>query len=245
MNLFAPRLLSTSKSFNLPASLNKKYMIVNTGLEKILALKWLLMNKYENSKVLIFCSTVQSSERLAGLFNLDSDSVKSVKTDKSEKSEENVVENENTEAPVKKSIKFTHVSSEVSEKEKKSIISKFIAGKISRIVTTDQLSRGMDLEADLIIEFDCSRICETYIHRVGRTARAGRSGQAITILKKSQVTAFKQMMKPVASIRSLKYEITELEAFKSGVQEDLEALKERSVVVKKFRQFNSFRNQKF
>jgi ATP-dependent RNA helicase DDX51/DBP6 len=249
LNLFAPRLLSTSKSFNLPASLNKKYMIVNTGLEKILALKWLLMNKYQDSKVLIFCSTVQSSERLAGLFNIDSDSVKTEKTentDKSEKSEEKVVKTENTEADTpKKSIKFTHVSSEVSEKEKKSIISKFIAGKISRIVTTDQLSRGMDLEADLIIEFDCSRICETYIHRVGRTARAGRSGQAITILKKSQVTAFKQMMKPVASIRSLKYEISELESFKSGVQEDLEALKERSVVVKKFRSFNSFRNQKF
>jgi len=170
LKLFAPRLLSTSKSFNLPESLTKRYMIVNTGLEKILALKWLINDKFKDSKILIFCNTVQSSERLAGLFNLE--------------------DNE---------IKFTHVSSSVSEKEKKSIITKFISGKTTRIVTTDQLSRGMDLEADLIIEFDCSRICETYIHRVGRTARAGRSGQAISILKKSQVSAFKQMMKPVAT----------------------------------------------
>ena len=144
-------------------------MIVNTGMEKLLALKHLLENKYADAKALIFCNTVQSSERLAALFG------------------------------------YTHISSGSSEKDKKRIIAKFVKGSITRIVATDQLSRGMDLEADLIVEFDCSRVCETYIHRVGRTARAGNTGNSVSILKKSQVSAFKQMMKPVASIRALKY----------------------------------------
>jgi len=207
LNMFAPRLLTTNKQFHLPETLKKKYLIVSSGLEKLLALQFLLSVKYIDAKVLIFCNQVQSSERLASLFDM------------------------------------THISSSIPEVQKRKIISKFAAAKIKHIVCTDQLSRGMDLEADLIIEYDSSRICETYIHRVGRTARAGRTGEAITILKKSQVTAFKTMMKPVTTVRAMKYKPEDLSQFKVEIEEKLESLKQSNDIKEKRQNFNKFSNR--
>lgn len=56
-------------------------------------------------------------------------------------------------------------------------------GKIQFLVATDVVSRGLDIN-DLthVINYDLPRFCEDYIHRIGRTGRAGKNGKAISFV---------------------------------------------------------------
>ena len=55
------------------------------------------------------------------------------------------------------------------------------------LITTDLLARGIDVQqVSLVINYDLPRNCENYIHRIGRTARAGREGVAWTLVSTDQ-----------------------------------------------------------
>ena len=65
---------------------------------------------------------------------------------------------------------------------------------ISVLVCSDGMSRGMDLErVHAVINYDVPSLAKTYVHRCGRTARAGKTGVAISILKGGQVVQFRRM----------------------------------------------------
>lgn len=70
-----------------------------------------------------------------------------------------------------------------------------ILGYNFRLVSTDALARGMDLpNVHCVISYSAPKHLKTYIHRVGRTARAGEYGLAITMLNKSQLFKFRAML---------------------------------------------------
>jgi len=68
------------------------------------------------------------------------------------------------------------------------------AGLIRVLVSSDHMARGIDLSnIKLVINYDPPKMASTYVHRVGRTARASRTGHAVTLLKTGQVGAFRKM----------------------------------------------------
>lgn len=66
--------------------------------------------------------------------------------------------------------------------------------RVQVIVCSDGMSRGMDIQSvSAVVNYDVPSYAKTYVHRCGRTARAGRKGRAITILKGGQITKFLKM----------------------------------------------------
>lgn len=64
----------------------------------------------------------------------------------------------------------------------------FREGEIQVLVSSDVMTRGMDVEGVRnVINFDMPPYIKTYIHRVGRTARAGQTGRCFTLLSKVEV----------------------------------------------------------
>ncbi|MFA5547007.1 MAG: DEAD/DEAH box helicase [Porticoccaceae bacterium] len=69
------------------------------------------------------------------------------------------------------------------QKRRKEAIARFRESKAAVLVTTDVAARGLDIEAlDLVINFDMPRSGDNYLHRVGRTGRAGAPGHAISLV---------------------------------------------------------------
>jgi ATP-dependent RNA helicase DDX47/RRP3 len=73
-------------------------------------------------------------------------------------------------------------------------LNKFKAKGRNILVATDVASRGLDIPSvDLVINYDVPQHSKNYIHRVGRTARAGRSGRAISLVSQYDVQLFQRI----------------------------------------------------
>lgn len=75
-----------------------------------------------------------------------------------------------------------------------SLINLFLSLSRSILIATDVASRGLDIpHVDIVINFDIPTHSKDYIHRVGRTARAGRSGRAITFVSQYDVELYQRI----------------------------------------------------
>jgi ATP-dependent RNA helicase RhlE len=70
-----------------------------------------------------------------------------------------------------------------SQSKRQQALEEFKSGKLQALVATDIASRGLDIDrAGLVVNYDIPETADTYIHRIGRTGRAERSGEAITLV---------------------------------------------------------------
>nr|CAD1832205.1 unnamed protein product [Ananas comosus var. bracteatus] len=80
-------------------------------------------------------------------------------------------------------LKATPINGEMSQAKRLESLNKFKTGERNILICTDVASRGLDIPSvDIIINYDIPTNPKDYIHRVGRTARAGRSGLAISFV---------------------------------------------------------------
>ncbi len=86
------------------------------------------------------------------------------------------------------------VSSDLEQKEREDALRDFKAGNLNVLVATDVLSRGIDIKnIHLVINYSVPSDAEDYVHRVGRTARADKTGVAITLVTPDKMQAFNEI----------------------------------------------------
>ena len=77
---------------------------------------------------------------------------------------------------------------DLPQKKRLTIMDKFKAGAIKCLVATDVAARGIDVnDLAMVINYDLPNEAENYVHRIGRTARAGKSGKAFTFSSEQDV----------------------------------------------------------
>lgn len=75
-----------------------------------------------------------------------------------------------------------HLTGDLPQSQRLKIINDFMAGKFTFLVATDVAARGLHIDSlEMVINYDLPQDCENYVHRIGRTARAGNSGKAISL----------------------------------------------------------------
>merc|ERR1719273_2906616 len=80
----------------------------------------------------------------------------------------------------------------MAQKERSLSLAKFRSSQVRILVTTDLASRGLDIpDVQLVLNHNVPHVSKDYIHRVGRTARAGRRGVAITFVTPNDVVLIK------------------------------------------------------
>ena len=96
----------------------------------------------------------------------------------------------------KMSINCAAMHSDLSQPERDDVMYRFKIGQIDVLVATDIVSRGIDIDdIRTVINFDVPHDAEDYVHRIGRTARADRDGEAVTFINERDIPAFKQIEK--------------------------------------------------
>ena len=75
-----------------------------------------------------------------------------------------------------------HLTGDLPQSQRLRVIDDFMAGKFAFLVATDVAARGLHIDSlEMVINYDLPQDCENYVHRIGRTARAGNSGKAISL----------------------------------------------------------------
>ena len=88
------------------------------------------------------------------------------------------------------------IHGDMTQKVRDKVMNKFRNGNVSFLVATDVASRGLDISnLDFIINYDVPQNYDSYIHRIGRTARAGSSGFALTLVSKEDFINFNNIKK--------------------------------------------------
>ncbi|ARD22889.1 DEAD/DEAH box helicase [Shewanella japonica] len=86
------------------------------------------------------------------------------------------------------------LSGDLNQSARNQIMDKFSRGQQKILVTTDVASRGLDLlNVSLVINFDMPKFAEEYVHRIGRTGRAGAKGDAISLVGPKDWDSFKKI----------------------------------------------------
>lgn len=90
-----------------------------------------------------------------------------------------------------KNYRVEAISSDFEQSKREEIMCDFRANKIRVLVATDVISRGVDIpHIDLVINYDAPGNAEEYVHRIGRTGRAGADGVALTLINQLDMEKF-------------------------------------------------------
>lgn len=200
LELHHPLLLNSGKKrYRIPTKLESYKLICTTNIKPLCLI--VLLQELHGEKCLVFTSSVESSHRLSTLLGFFED------------------------LP----FKFSEFSRLQRESTRRKTLADFKEGKIDVLIGTDIMARGIHIDGlKYVINYDMPPYVKTYIHRAGRTARAGESGSCFTLLRKHEVKTFDKMLKKAddssCSLRSLPDE--SIETFRPVFSSALKKLEE-------------------
>ncbi len=80
--------------------------------------------------------------------------------------------------------------------QRRHIMDEFKSGEVPVLVATDLAGRGLDIsDVSLVVNYDMPNIAESYVHRIGRTGRAGRKGIAVSLVDRSEKSYLRDIEK--------------------------------------------------
>ncbi|KAJ4825082.1 hypothetical protein Tsubulata_035780 [Turnera subulata] len=95
------------------------------------------------------------------------------------------------------------INGHMSQTQRLAALNKFKASICNILVCTDVASRGLDIPSvDTVINYDFPSNTKDYIHRVGRTARAGQSGLAISLVSQYELAFFSRVQEDMSGLHS-------------------------------------------
>jgi len=96
----------------------------------------------------------------------------------------------------KRKLNVKAIHSDLEQDQRKEVLNQFRNREIQILVATDIVSRGIDIDdISLVINYNVPSDAEDYVHRVGRTARAEKSGLAITFINEQEIGKFSRIEK--------------------------------------------------
>ena len=136
-------------------------------VEKSLKSKLLftVLQKAQSKSVLVFSRTKHGADRIARVLN-------------------------------KKGIGCEAIHGNKSQNARQRALTNFKSGKTRVIIATDIAARGIDIaDLEMVINYDLPDVAETYVHRIGRTGRAGKSGTALSFCAPNERMMVKDIQK--------------------------------------------------
>jgi len=131
------------------------------------------------------------------------------------------------ESLVKTGLKCLNLQGDMTQSARLKSIDNFKKHKAQVLVATDITARGIDIEAlECVINYDIPNSVDDYIHRIGRTGRAGKDGNAISLVSPSEVYSLKVIERKLQFKMSEEFE----DGFGINVKDDIKAPK---IMVKK------------
>merc|ERR1719483_1537498 len=124
-----------------------------------------LMEQFAGKTMIIFCQTVRACQKLALIL---------------------------------RNLGYTAIPlhGKLNQSKRLASLNKFKGGMRNILIATDVAARGLDIPTvDIVLNYDIPSSPKVYVHRVGRTARAGRSGRALTIVTQYDLEMFQKIEK--------------------------------------------------
>ncbi|KAK0161037.1 hypothetical protein PV327_009555 [Microctonus hyperodae] len=151
-----------------PSELTERAFECSAEYKPICVANLLVLDEFKNIKSLIFTNSCEAAHRLAILLG-------------------SILMGYN--------IAVDELSAKMTPKQRAGVLKKFVNGEIQVLVSSDALARGLDIAGvKLVMSYDLPKHIKGYIHRAGRTGRAGLNGTAISILTTNQLGAFNRML---------------------------------------------------
>ncbi|MFA9500644.1 ATP-dependent RNA helicase SrmB [Mannheimia sp. E30BD] len=84
----------------------------------------------------------------------------------------------------KRGLRSTYLEGDMAQTQRNQAIARLKEGIVNVLVATDVAARGIDIDdVDFVINYDLPYSADTYLHRIGRTARAGKKGSAVSLVE--------------------------------------------------------------
>ena len=107
-------------------------------------------------------------------------------------------------------VRATSLHSEMPQSERMNSLGRFRAEAARVLIATDVASRGLDIPlVQMVINFDIPADADDYVHRVGRTARAGRKGESVSLVAERDVVRIENIEERVKQKMSLYEKVTD------------------------------------
>lgn len=108
----------------------------------------------------------------------------------------------------KHGIMVESIHSDLDQKDRDLVLNMFSNQSLSGLMATDVAARGIDIkEVDLVINMDIPKNPEVYVHRIGRTGRAGKLGEAISLIVAEQLS----LVDEISDLTGNKYSVNDLD----------------------------------